>query len=203
MKWDSHIKQYIGKKTKIGRGEYVLDNKQKFHPTVPHELLELSQELKNSMPLVQPCFIDTRWFNEFMVHQIFHHTLVVETDKDTLEAVFNKLKERHEHVFLNPDGQVYEYYIAGTDNAIVVKSLISEAPIINENDLCIPSLEKLLVDILGDSKLYISQDAESEVIYETSFHKYTINRSTLKRYARRRNRLNLVESKLKQLNLEI
>ena len=52
----------------------------------------------------------------------------------------------------------------------------------------VPTLEKILVDIIADEKLFSAQQGELEFIYKRAFDKYNINESKMKRYASRRNR---------------
>ena len=49
-----------------------------------------------------------------------------------------------------------------------------------------PTLEKLLVDILRDADFFYLQGSESEHIFENAFNLYAVNRNRLFRYAGRR-----------------
>ena len=51
-----------------------------------------------------------------------------------------------------------------------------------------PTLEKILVDIIADEELFAAQQGELEFIFKSAFDKYNINESKMKRYASRRNR---------------
>ena len=74
------------------------------------------------------------------------------------------------------------------DNAIIIKNLNSEAPIQKWNNINVPTLEKILVDIIADDELFAAQQGELEFIFKSAFDKYNINESKMKRYASRRNR---------------
>jgi 3-deoxy-D-manno-octulosonic acid (KDO) 8-phosphate synthase len=52
----------------------------------------------------------------------------------------------------------------------------------------VPTLEKILVDIIADDALFSAQQGELEFIFKSAFDKYNINKSKMKRYASRRNR---------------
>lgn len=80
---------------------------------------------------------------------------------------------------------------------IILKHLISEAPLQEIKKITIPTIEKLLVDITIDLKAYAAQQSEIKFIYENAFAKYEINKNKMKRYAYRRNRDNEVSSGLK------
>ena len=70
--------------------------------------------------------------------------------------------------------------------------MISEAPLHENGKITIPTIEKLLVDMTIDVKIYATQQSEIEFIYENAFEKYEINKNKMKRYAYRRNRENEV-----------
>ena len=64
-----------------------------------------------------------------------------------------------------------------------------------------PTLEKLLVDILRDSDFFYLQGGESERIIENAFKMYSVNRSRLFRYSNRRKIKDELLSILTNLNL--
>ena len=53
-------------------------------------------------------------------------------------------------VFLNPSEDMLSRYISNFDEVIIVKSLISESPISDQDGIKVASLEKLLVDCVSD-----------------------------------------------------
>lgn len=69
---------------------------------------------------------------------------------------------------------------------IFVKNLVSEAPLQEVSGIPMPTLEKLLVDILRDSDLFYLQGRESERIIENAFKMYSVKHSLLFRYSNRR-----------------
>ena len=123
-----------------------------------------------------------------MRHQPFKNFTIIEIEKVAAEQVFNELNSQFQHIFINPDDVIFERYISALDNVIIIKNLYSEAPILKQNELSIPTLEKILVDILIDDTLFAAQQSEINFIYKSAFNKYDINESKLKRYATRRNR---------------
>lgn len=66
------------------------------------------------------------------------------------------------------------------------KNLISEAPLQKVSGVPMPTLEKLLVDILRDVDFFYLQGSESHRIIENAFTSYTVNQSRLFRYTGRR-----------------
>jgi hypothetical protein len=139
-----------------------------------------------------------------MIHQPGKFNLLVEVEKEAVEPVYYFLKGKHEGVFVNPDERMYRDYISGERESIIVKMLISEAPIKKINNVNVPTLEKILVDIYCDTVIYSSfQGKEMQNIYAHSFEKYTINLNTLSRYAYRRNKKEEIFNYIKQLNLKM
>ena len=58
-----------------------------------------------------------------------------------------------------------------------MKNLVSEAPLQEVSGIPMPTLEKLLVDILRDSDFFYLQGSESERFIENAFKMYSVNRS--------------------------
>lgn len=128
-----------------------------------------------------------------MQHQPFKNFTIVEIEKVAVEQVFNELNNDFKNVFINPDEIIFERYISTLDNVILVKNLSSETPVLRQKKLTIPTLEKILVDLLTDETLFAAQQGELNFIYKSAFNKYDLNESKLKRYAARRNRATEVE----------
>ena len=85
-----------------------------------------------------------------MVHQIFRYYIIVETEKDAAESVFNALTGISKKVFLNTDKEIYQRHIINYDEVLIVKPLISEAPLLEIEKIKVPTIEKLLIDCLLD-----------------------------------------------------
>lgn len=71
---------------------------------------------------------------------------------------------------------------------IIVKPLITEAPLLVQDRYRTAPLEKILVDLMADQSLFFTYQEELDYIVHTAFDKFIINRDKLRRYARRRNR---------------
>ena len=121
-------------------------------------------------------------------------------EKEASEPVFGFLSETIKNVFLNPDEEIFTRYIQNLADVVIVKNLVSEAPLAEVQKIVIPALEKLLVDMLADTNLFSAQQSETEFIMKTAMEKFAINELKMKRYALRRNRENEVE-KLININL--
>lgn len=105
-----------------------------------------------------------------MVHQLFKNYIVIETEKDVMESVFNSFSDSNSMIYLNPGHDVFELYISNYEEVIIVKQLVSEAPIIvNDKGVHVASLEKLLVDALIEKDLFAFQQNELDNIFKAAF----------------------------------
>lgn len=180
---------------KIDRGVYTLGNdqpghqsKKKFIPTFSTELSALSNSIKAAFPFVEYLIWETKILHEFMLHQPGQNQIILETEKETADSVFNFLNDRHGgKVFLQPDRVTFERYILPRTDNIIVSNLITQSPHQKVNDIPCPKMEKILVDIYADDgKFYVFQGQELVRIFETVFERYQISEKALFRYAERR-----------------
>jgi hypothetical protein len=72
-------------------------------------------------------------------------------------------------------------------DSLIVKPLVTEAPIQNIKGINTTSLEKILVDIFCDDVIFSAQQgSEMRAIFKEAFSKYTTNENRMLRYADRR-----------------
>ena len=174
---------------RVGNGIYQLGQEINYKPIIEKKLITLYTKLNKKIPFLNFCIWNTKQFNEFMLHQPFRFNIIVETEKDSSEYVFHFLKQENKEVYLNPDKTEINNYVSFADNAIVIKDLISEAPILKQENISTITIEKILVDVFCDINLFAAQQgSELEVIFRTAFEKYTINKTKLFRYSDRRKR---------------
>ena len=96
---------------------------------------------------------------------------------------------------MNPDDKLINFYIAESNSPVVIKKLITRSPISKRTEkrvtLYTPLLEKILVDIFSEEKLFsYLQGSELIHIYKNALSNYTINFTKLFSYAKRREREN-------------
>jgi hypothetical protein len=121
-----------------------------------------------------------------MNHQPFNGITILEVDKDVINIVFNTLKEKRNNVYLNPNSNEITNYILDEDS-IIVKALLKEAPLERINNIQVPKIEKILVDLFSEKNLLQTyQGREMENIFYNIFEDYNVNLTTLYRYARNR-----------------
>lgn len=172
----------------LSRGIYTLGKVKTFNPLISEQLKKIVCRINRAYPFVTYCVWDSSWLNDLMRHQPFKHFAIIEVEKVAVEQVFNDLNNNFSKVYINPDDIFFDRYISALDNVIIVKNLYSEAPTLKLNELTIPTLEKILVDMLIDKELFAAQQGELDFIFKSAFDKYDINESKMKRYAARRNR---------------
>ncbi len=130
-----------------------------------------------------------------MRHQPGKFITVIEVEKELKESVFHILQASGQNVFLSPNKEIIENYLYGAKYPIIVQNLITEAPIQKINNLKTATLEKILVDIISDSDLFSTfQGRELHNIYQNAFQNYKISLSKMKRYAKRRSKMENLKS---------
>lgn len=178
----------------IMRGLYTISNKPKYKPEISMDLLKLTKKLNYRFEDVKYCIWETNLLNEFSQHQSSKRILIIETKRDFLDSFFYELKEIYKgDVFLTPDKKTINFYVAESIQPIVIKRLITRSPISKRTEKKIkfytPLLEKILVDVFAEDKLfYYSQGSELVHIFENALKSYDINFTKLLSYAKRRER---------------
>lgn len=196
------ITVYLSKLKKAGiinnpaRGVYSISNKQIFNPEINQNLKKTYNKIHKDFPFIEICVWNTKWLSDLMRHQPFKNFTIIEVDKEAEEQVFNAVSEWNKNVYFNPDEEIVERYIStNTEEVTIIKNLVTEAPTTKNNKIEIPTLEKILVDILIDKELFAAQQGELDFIFKSAFDKYDINKAKMKRYAIRRNK----ESELERM----
>lgn len=176
----------------IKRGVYTISYKPEYKPAISHDLLKLGKKLLEEYKDINYCIWNTAWLNEFSQHQSSKHILIIEIEKEFVESLYYLLKDNFRfELYLNPDENAIDFYISESNRPVVIKKMITRSPTfkVNQNKikLSVPMLEKILVDLYAENKLfYLYQGAELSHIYEYAIKNYTINYTSLFSYAKRR-----------------
>ena len=126
--------------------------------------------------------------------------IVVEVEKEFTESLYYYLNDSLKmDFFLNPDDKEIEFYISESAVPVVIKRLVTRAPISKLKDkknlVPVATLEKIMVDLFADENLYhFYQGSELINIYEKILERYSINFTKLFSYAKRRKK----EQEIKQ-----
>lgn len=166
----------------------ILQVLKKFTPSFSNELRQIDQVVKSEFPYADYLVWETRLLHEFMQHQPGQSQVILETDKEVSEAVFNFLNARFlGTVFLQPDRLTFERYILPRSDSIIVTHLYTQAPLQKVEGISTPRLEKILVDVFANEDIfYIFHGEELAHIFETAFEKYQVSQKAIFRYAKRR-----------------
>lgn len=185
---------------RIARGVYSLSRANSYIPEITRSQKLLFSSIKKQFPFVELCIWNTKWLNEFMLHQPGRFYTIIEIERDVMESVFYELKEQGKDVYLDPSEDVMDKYIVRKKDPIIITNLTTEAPLQTINKVSTATLEKMLVDIVSNEILFAAQQgAELKRIYNSAIEKYTISNTKLLRYAGRRNRKSAIERLINEL----
>ena len=173
--------------SRVGRGRFTLGERKKYLPVISPEIKSLHRKLQKEFPYLKLCIWDTSVFNEFMIHQPGRFFTLIEVEKDATQPVFFYLKEKKHSVFIEPTNDIFDKYLPDEKMTIIVKSLVSEAPLQVINGINYVTIEKMLVDIFCDDVVFSAQQgSEMRRIFIEAISKYGVNENRMLRYANRR-----------------
>lgn len=174
----------------ISRTAFVLSYKPTFTPFLENGEVKLALLVEKAFQSLKHVVWSTRVFNEFMVHQPGRFFTLIETEKEAAEAVFHVLQDNKvKNVYLQPEEKELHRYISELDDAVIVQPLVSKAPLQRVSGKQTITLEKMLVDVFAEKKLYYAyQGYELSLIFNNAYEKYSIDFTKLFSYAQRRKR---------------
>jgi hypothetical protein len=184
-----------GQLVRVKRGVYKLpdDARKDFSVVCSEEMRQVNQQIKTQFPFVEYCLWPASTLMPYMHHIPNLNLLFVDVEREVAESVFNLLNtESNKRVFLLPSLTDFERYI-NTNDAIIIRLLISESPLQLVEGISTPTIEKVLVDIVGDVEFSFLQGSEINHVYTTIFERHNVNKNKLLRYATRRGRKEEVE----------
>lgn len=177
----------MGVLNRISRGKFETGEGKNFIPEISPKLKTIYSKIKKEFPFLKICIWHTSVLNEFMLHQSGNFYILIEVEKEATQSIFYFLKEANYSVFIDPTNDLLDKYLPTNKDSIIVKPLVTEAPIQNIKGIDTITLEKMLVDIFCDNVIFSAQQgAEMRTIFKEAFSKYTINESRMLRYADRR-----------------
>jgi len=186
---------------RIGRGMYALGQGNCFLPLLTKKQKNIFSRIKKQFPLITFCCWHTSALKEFFQHFAVYDFLLIETERETIDAVFHFIKETNKNTFKEPSRDMMETFVFDGKDAVIVKSLISEAPLQDVDAVTVPTIEKILVDLVADSEtFFFLQGHEMLNVFESAMGKYTVNTDRLLRYAKRRNKKEELQKILMQIS---
>ncbi len=187
INWRVYKLVQSGVLNRVGRGRFAIGEKRVYVPEISSKIKSLHSKLKKEFPYLRICIWNTSFLNEFMIHQPGRFYILIEVDKEAAQSVFFYLKEQKFSVFIEPTMDLIEKYLPDEKETLIVKSLVSEAPLQTINRINSPTIEKMLVDIFCNDIVFAAQQgSEMRTIFLEAFNKYTVNESRMMRYADRR-----------------
>jgi hypothetical protein len=204
---DTSFRWYVHELKKQGilyspqRGIFRLSNqKSEFRPYLQDKIHSINNIIKNEFNNINYCLWNTDWFNEFSLHQTSKNSIIVEVEKDILKTLFYKLQDNGlTDIYINPNSDIFDNYIADKLESIIVKPLITKSPLQKYDNIIIPKLEKMLVDLFCEKYILTAyQGYEMKTIFENVINNYNLNNSSLFNYVRRRRKEAELKMYLKQ-----
>ena len=178
---------------------YTLNVKSNFFPIIGNSVTKINRLLLKDYKNAQICFAETRWLNEFSIHQAFKSFVVCMVEDYMKESVFYYLTDKGLTVIFEPNEKDVNFYI-NENESIIISNLTSRSPTFKHNGVIISKLEKLLVDIYIDKNVYFGyQGNEIDRIFEKAENKYNINFSEMLNYSRRRGKHYKLKEYLKNI----
>lgn len=155
-----------GTLSQTGRGKYIAVRKPRYVVPVSEWMRQVNAVLLEHCEGVNHCIREKV------------PNLVVEVSREDLRTVLDTLKQHFPKAVLRKEADRFPAQLEGY---ILVGVLVSEAPVEDEDGLCVPSLEKSLIDDLcreGKDNMHREFQKALEV--------YPVNMNRLQRYAARR-----------------
>ena len=191
FKWRIHVLKQKKLIRSVKRGVYTLQSRPIYQLEISDRLKKRYKEIKKEFPYSKCCVWETKWLNQLMIHLPGNFMDLIEVESEAAESVFYFLQNRssREKVYFKPSEKEIEQYIAANQHSIIIRPLVTQAPMKEQDVLCIPKLEKILVDLFVDTTLFMAyQGQELITIFENAYNQFPVNISTLFRYAHRRRR---------------
>ena len=190
-----------GKLRRVGRGIYTIQTANTFLVKTNAKVRSLYRSLLRQYPFADFCVYSANVITPLLHDMMPNNTIYVETNRDTIMSVFEMLFPKYKgRLFLAPTKEIATTYIEFSRENIIVKPLVTEAPLTLDGKVPVPTLEKLLVDTRVDADYYYLQGYENLEMLRTAISHYNVNRNRLLRYADRRNMKNSILKDLETIN---
>lgn len=200
VNWRIYALVQMGILQRIGRGKFSLGESRKFLPEVTPKIKRIYNKVKKEFPYLDICIWNSSTLSTFMLHQPRKFYCLVEVEKEATNTVFYFLRENNFAVFIDPTQDILEKYSPLEKDILIVKSLVSEAPVLSINGIVTASIEKILVDVFCDQVIFSAQQGtEMRTVFNEALHKYTVSHSKMLRYADRRNKKDPFDKFLKSI----
>lgn len=201
IRWRLYDMVRKGSLQRIRRGVYTISKKREFSFHLSNRLVSYYTIAKEEMPFLKTCV----WSSDVVKDLTRHHPNVsfdiVDTEKDGIESVKDVLLSNNIKACLYEDFPSLKSSLISDERIVVVKQLITESPVVSYSSVVVPRIEKLLVDIVCDDKIFeYLHGTELLYVYSQALERYNLQQDTLLRYARRRGAYEKINDVLLQIN---
>ncbi len=174
--------------TSISKGLFTLSFKPVFKPDIYKATEKIYTSVEKQFSTLKFCVWTTQIVSEFMLHIPAKHITILQVEKEALEPVYDFLKEqKFGDIFIQPEEKEIERYIYESAKAIILLPLITKSPVQMINNITTTTLEKLIVDLYSDKKIFAAfQGSELKHIVNNAYSRYAIDFTKLFHYAKRR-----------------
>ncbi len=201
--WRVHYLVDKGVIQRIGHGLYKIGKEVNFEPEIGRREVTIYNHLKRDLPFLDCCIWSLDAIKEFVQHIPNVKFSIVEVERHSVESVYYLLEDKYKYVFYKSSKDLRNAYVHGVQNAILIRPLVTEAPVQETGKVTTVTLEKLLVDVMFDDEFEFLRGFEMTHIFRNAFEKYTINQSKMLRYAARKQKKNELITFLKNYNLAV
>jgi predicted transcriptional regulator of viral defense system len=191
----------MDKLRRVGRGIYTIQSANTFVVKANAKARLLYRSLSGQYPFADFCVYSANVITPLLHDMMPNNTIYVETNRDPIQSVFDMLLPKYKgRLFLAPTKEIATTYIDFSKQNIIVKPLVTEAPLAFDGKVPVPTLEKLLVDTRMDADYYYLHGYENLEMLRTAISYYDVNRNRLLRYADRRNAKDSILKDLETIN---
>jgi len=196
VNWRVHNLVQSGVIQRVGRGVYRLGKSNLFQMDLSPQIKKIAHSIKKEFPYTNFCVWELAVINFFSHNLINFNLFFIDVERDAVDAVYYKLKESQKNVV-----NIRKTYDDISDLAgnICIRPLVSHAPLQKQAKIQVATLEKILVDLATDKEFFPFQGNEIFAIYENAFEKYTINESSMLRYAARKEKKENIKEIIKTI----
>jgi hypothetical protein len=196
VNWRIHSLERAGVIQRVGCGIYRWGKSNPFQMDLSPQIKKIANTVKKEFPYTDFCVWELAVVNFFSHNLINFNLLFVDVERDAVDAVYYKLKETQKNVV-----NIRKTYDDISDLAgnICIRPLVSHAPLQKQAKIQVATLEKILVDLATDKEFFPFQGNEIFTIYENAFEKYTINESSMLRYAARKEKRENIKEIIKTI----
>lgn len=185
---------------RAGRGRFIRGTGPRFYPPIRLQLKKLSEKIKTKFPYIQYCLWENDIVRSFQQHLSSSRFILIDVEKESMQAVFEYLKENFKHIWLKPDTETIYHYILPEKQSIIVRHLISEAPLQTCENIPTVTIEKMLVDLFTDNEFEYLEGTELVSVFRNARDRFPINQSKLLRYAGRKGQRQELQAFLEKNN---